>query len=243
MNVIWVCRDKYLQCYNIYTRQLYPTLSKSANYFLLKLHTNQIHLIANSMSQHAVLFYAGSNSITDQTQSDVNKLMHAAGLHTHPGNAPSADTDTIEPLVREFGNLFPPEIRRQFFEMEVKKLFCRTRELTGQSKLDFTEFPSHPIEDPHSRCPVVPPHGPSPTTCDTKTRISRNEIHVEKRNSPRRARKSADVYQAGFNWGKQKNSAFETHILVQFVFNFYNVIFVQYIFDLNSCIIHHFVCA
>jgi hypothetical protein len=154
------------------------------------------------MSQHAVLFYAGSNSITDQAQLDENKLMHAAGLHTHPGNAPSADAaaDTIEPLVTEFGNLFPPEIRRHFFEMQVKRLFCRTRELTGQTKLDhwdFTECPSRPIED--RRRPVVPPHGPSPTTCDTKTRISRNEIHVEKRNSPRRARKSADVYQAGFN--------------------------------------------
>jgi hypothetical protein len=69
------------------------------------------------MSQHAVLYSARS------TSHEIEKLMHAAGLHTHPGVAPSTEKDTIEPLVKEFGNLFDPEFRRQIFESEVCLVF------------------------------------------------------------------------------------------------------------------------
>jgi hypothetical protein len=74
------------------------------------------------MSQHSVLFYATIHSTTVQAQSDIDDeyLMRTAGLYTHPGYAPSADDgETVESLVKEFGNMFDPEVRKQVFKSEV----------------------------------------------------------------------------------------------------------------------------
>jgi hypothetical protein len=178
------------------------------------------------MSQHAVLFYArsGFNGNTMDANHD-EKLMHAAGLQTRPGTHPSThstDQDTSDSLVKEFGNLFDPQARRRVFESEVSKLFRRPHYWEFQNVQSKTtpvsqvfesevswEFQDvQPKNTPVSQVAPVAHEKPikkkqrsSPSkNRREKDAQSRSPVSAsEKRNSSRRIRKTANVYQAGFN--------------------------------------------
>jgi hypothetical protein len=175
------------------------------------------------MSQHAVLYYARSGSdlknIVDADQDD--SLMHAAGLHTHLGTTHLKDQDTVDSLIKEFGDLFDPQTRRRVFEAEFSKLF-RSRSTARNSTQDEPKI-THVSGQLHSGNNGEYWEFQDGMPCSTARNSTQDEPKItsitqvapmafkkpmqqkrcssvsEKKNSPRRTRKTADVYQAGFN--------------------------------------------
>jgi hypothetical protein len=161
------------------------------------------------MAQHAITFYARIGS--DVMNLHDEKLMHLAGLQTHTVNTSSAETidqGTIEPLVKEFGNLFEPHVRRRFFESEIRNMFsctggaARSHLMSGELQMDCWDIPQSPVPVA-TRRPSVTPHLRTKRCYSRKEKIvceKKEKIVCEKSGTTnRRSRKSTDVFQAGFN--------------------------------------------